>query len=60
MATDLSEINDYIDGQVVKFEQICVRYDSTNQEPLAYLLLDEFQKVDRALQTYLLRAVLKR
>ncbi len=60
MATDLSEINDYIDRQVVKFEQICVRYDSTNQEPLAYLLLDEFQKVDRALQTYLLRAVLKK
>lgn len=60
MAADLSEINHYIDRQVVKFEQNCVRYDSTKQGVLAHLLLDEFQNVDRTLQTYLLRAVLKK
>ncbi len=60
MATDLLEINRYIDRQVDQLEPICVRYDSTNQKVLASLLLDKFQHVDRTLQTYLLRAVLKK
>lgn len=60
MATDLLEINHYIDSQVIQLEAVCVRYDNSNNGFLAHLLLDEFQKVDSTLQNYLLRSVLKR
>lgn len=60
IAMDLFEINCYIDRQVVQFEQVCVRYDSTNQGILAHLFLEEFQKIDNTLQNYLLRVVLKK
>lgn len=60
MATDLLEINHYIDRQVVQLEAACVRYDNTNNGLLAHLLLNEFQKIDKTLQNYLLRAVLKK
>lgn len=60
MATDLLEINHYIDRQVIQLESFCVRYDNTNNGLLAHLLLNEYQKADKALQNYLLQAILRK